>query len=328
LLVPESHTRNQFYLESLSMLRDILSAAGYEVRIGAMIESIDNQLTIDLLSGRSIVIEKLQRRDDKVGVDDFWPCCIVLNNDLSGGIPEMMDGISQTVMPAMHLGWANRLKSEHFRYYEQVVLDFADRFEFDPWLLTPWFDQCPEVDFMQKEGQDCIVRRAEALFARVKKKYQEYDIEHEPFLAVKADQGTYGMAVMMIRDPQELKQLNRKQRTRMSTTKGGVTVTKVIIQEGVYSFETAGKENVVAEPVIYMFGRNVIGGFYRVHQNRGPDENLNAPGMNFLPLPFAKPCDVPSDDCCEQTSQFYIYGMVARLAQLAAARELAAFEKS
>ena len=98
------------------------------------------------------------------------------------------------------------------------------------------------------------------------------------------------MAVLMIKDPSQLASLNRKQRTRMSTIKGGVAVTRAIIQEGIFSFETAGSEKSVAEPVVYMMGRYVLGGFYRVHKNRGPDENLNTPGMDFKPLSFSQPC--------------------------------------
>ena len=144
----------------------------------------------------------------------------------------------------------------------------------------------------------------------------------EPFLVVKADAGTYGMAVMMIKDPKELLELNRKQRTRMSASKGGVQVSRVIIQEGVYSFETVGDDQAVAEPVVYGIGRHVIGGFYRVHKKRGPSENLNAPGMDFLPLAFSKPCNVPHADAEENANRFYAYSVVARLAMLAAAREL------
>ena len=35
----------------------------------------------------------------------------------------------------------------------------------------------------------------------------------------------------------------------MSTLKGGRSVNRVIIQEGVYTFETIGEEQSVAEPV-------------------------------------------------------------------------------
>jgi glutamate--cysteine ligase len=97
----------------------------------------------------------------------------------------------------------------------------------------------------------------------------------------------------------------------------------VIIQEGVYTFETWGQENAVAEPVVYMIGQHVIGGFYRVHAERGINENLNAPGMHFEPLAFEKPCNNPDnslDPNCDQ-NRFYAYGVIARLALVAAARE-------
>jgi glutamate--cysteine ligase len=73
-----------------------------------------------------------------------------------------------------------------------------------------------------------------------------------------------------------------------------------------------------------MFGERVVGGFYRVHKARGRDENLNAPGMQFEPLPFVKPCHLNttqkvSGDC---QNRFYIYGVIARLSMLAAAREI------
>lgn len=109
----------------------------------------------------------------------------------------------------------------------------------------------------------------------------------------------------------------------MSASKGSQTVHRVIIQEGVYSFETWGEENSVAEPVVYMIGQYVVGGFYRLHKNKSSSESLNAPGMEFEPLKFAKPCNTPDkllapDDC---PNRFYAYGVVARLSMLAAARE-------
>ena len=57
-----------------------------------------------------------------------------------------------------------------------------------------------------------------------------------------------------------------------------------MIQEGVYTFESINEA--VAEPVVYMIDHFVVGGFYRVHTGRGTDENLNAPGMHFVPLAF------------------------------------------
>lgn len=325
LLIPESHTRNQFYFESLARLQEYIAGAGFEVRIGTLNPEITEPTTFDVPSGRSVLLEPLIREGDKVGVADFFPCCIILNNDLSSGLPDIMQNITQRVMPPVELGWANRLKSEHFAFYANVADEFAKKIGMDPWLLQPYFDQCPDVDFMKQEGQKCLLLRAEMLFKKIRKKYDEYGIKHDPFLVIKADQGTYGMAVMMIKSPDELLTLNRKQRTRMSTLKGGVAVTRAIIQEGVYSFETVD-DNAVAEPVVYMIGRHVVGGFYRVHAGRGSDENLNAPGMNFKPLAFARSCHSPCKNEGEDVNRFYAYGVVGRLALLAAARELVKFK--
>ena len=93
---------------------------------------------------------------------------------------------------------------------------------------------------------------------------------------MKADNGTYGMGIMTVRDVKDLDDLNRKTRNKMSVIKDGQAVQHVIIQEGVLTNERIN--DAVAEPVVYMMDRYVVGGFYRVHAERGIDENLNAPG--------------------------------------------------
>lgn len=325
LIIPESHTRNIHYFESLAMLTEILTRAGFQVRMGSLDPALTGPHEESLPSGRQIVLEPLKRKDNQVGVENFFPCCVILNNDLSGTIPEILQNLDQHVMPAPELGWSIRLKSGHFHAYDQVAKEFAELLKMDPWLINPYFDQCPEVDFMKKEGEACLVSRTEAILKKTQQKYAEYKIDQQPFFVIKADAGTYGMAVMTLQDPQELKNLNRKQRTRMSTSKGGVPVTKVMVQEGVYTDETV--DGAVSEPVVYLFGRHVIGGFYRVHQTRGANENLNAPGMNFIPMAFETCCNAPAPHETDVlTNRFYVYGVIARLATLAAAKELTAFK--
>lgn len=306
LLIPESHSRNLFYFESLAVLFDILTQAGFDTRIGSLDEKLTQAFEPELASGRKIKIEPLLRKNNQVGVPDFFPCCIVLNNDLSEGIPKLLENLDQQrIMPSAQLGWFYRLKSQHFRFYELVAEEFAKEFGFDAWLINPYFDHCPEVDFMKQGGQDCLIRNAKTIMKKIQLSYDQYKLNEKPFLAIKADAGTYGMAVMMVDDPEQLGSLNRKERTRMSTSKGGKQVTKAFIQEGVPTRETttSGK---TAETVVYLMGRQVIGGFYRVHENRGNNENLNAPGMHFEPM-----------------QPNYLHSVVARLAALAAARELA-----
>lgn len=326
LLIPESHTRNIHYFESLAVLWEILTRAGFMVRIGSLDPTITQPRPESLPSGRQILIEPLQRQGDEIGVKDFFPCCVILNNDLSGSVPEILNNLNQNIMPAPQLGWATRLKSGHFNAYDQVAHEFAQLLKIDSWLINPFFDQCPEVNFLKKEGEACLITRANNVFNKVKEKYAEYGIQQQPFLAIKADAGTYGMGVITIQDPEELRHLNRKQRTHMSTSKGGVPVTKAMIQEGVYTFETVAEKNSVAEPVVYLFGRHVIGGFYRVHSTRGPNENLNAPGMNFIPIAFKTCCNAPSKTADILTNRFYVYGVIARLAALAAGKELLVFK--
>jgi glutamate--cysteine ligase len=70
----------------------------------------------------------------------------------------------------------------------------------------------------------------------------------------------------------------------MAVIKDGQEVSDVIIQEGVLTNERMN--DAVAEPVVYMMDRYVVGGFYRIHAERGVDENLNAPGSSFVPLAF------------------------------------------
>jgi len=322
LLIPESHSRNLFYLSNVAQIKKILATAGFDVRLGSVNGSqTDN--SIDLPDGESLTLEPVIKKGNRVYCNDFSPCLILLNHDLSEGIPDSLQDIEQKIIPSLNLGWANRLKSEHFKHYQQVAEEFAKLIDIDPWLINPIYRRCDEVDFMARGGEQCLAKHVEDLIAEVKTKYTEYGINREPFIVVKADAGTYGMGVMMVDDPKQIYDLNRKQRKKMAVSKGGKQVNKVIIQEGVYTFETIGPENNVAEPVIYMIGHQVVGGFYRVHQNKSASENLNSPGMTFEPLAFAESCNVP-DTCASEPcfkNRFYTYGVIARLALLAAARE-------
>jgi len=326
LLIPESHTRNLFYLESVATLRDILLKAGFDVRLGSLLEDIKQTTKIALPSGRTIQLEPLVRKGAKLGVEGFTPCTVLLNNDLSAGRPEILERLDQPVIPSLALGWTNRLKSNHFTHYRAVAKEFAELIDIDPWLIDPLFLHCGEINFTKREGEECLAKNIATLITNIQRKYDEYGIDKRPFVVVKADAGTYGMGVMMVHSAQEIRELNRKQRTRMTASKGGQEITKVILQEGVYTFETWGDHQAVAEPVVYMIDRFVVGGFYRIHTARGPDENLNAPGMAFEPLAFAECCNAPDHSRAPDAypNRFYAYGVIARLALVAAARETVA----
>jgi glutamate--cysteine ligase len=123
----------------------------------------------------------------------------------------------------------------------------------------------------------------------------------------------------------DLEALNRKPRGKALAVKGAEEVSQVIIQEGVLTNERMN--DAVAEPVVYMMDRYVVGGFYRVHAERGVDENLNAPGSSFVPLAFSESTRLPQPGQkpgASAPNRFYMYGVVGRLAMLAASYELEA----
>lgn len=323
LLIPENHTRNQFYLQNVAQLVSTLKLAGLNVRIGSLLPEVTEPTTLELNNGATLTLEPLVRRGGRLGVADFDPCAVLLNNDLSGGVPDVLKGIDeQWLIPPLHAGWHTRRKSNHAAAYDRVTREFADMIGIDPWRINPEYRTCGQIDFKERTGEECLAEKVDELLVRIGEKYREYDIDETPFVVVKADAGTYGMGVMTVKDASEVKGLNRRQRNKMSVIKEGLQVQEVIIQEGVHTFETL--EGAVAEPVIYMMDRYVVGGFYRVHTERGRDENLNAPGMSFQSLAFDTSCSVPDADQAPDAppNRFYAYGVVARLASLAASVEI------
>ncbi|MCB1978138.1 MAG: glutamate--cysteine ligase [Burkholderiaceae bacterium] len=326
LIIPENHTRNSFYLSNLAQLQRIFNMAGLNVRIGSVSPDVKKSTVIELPHGESLTLEPVVRTRGRLGLKHFDPCTILLNNDLSAGAPGILEDLHQQyLLPPLHAGWTVRRKSTHFRSYEEVAKRFGKVLGIDPWLIHPLFGKCSDVDYSTQQGLDAVQVQVDAVLGKVRRKYKEYGIKEKPFVVVKADNGTYGMGVMTVRDPKDLETLNRKTRNKMAVVKDGQQVHDVIVQEGVLTQERLN--GAVAEPVVYMMDRYVVGGFYRMHPDRGVDENLNAPGAAFVPLAFDQSTHMPQLGArpgASAPNRFYMYGVVARLAMLAASYELEA----
>jgi len=324
LIIPENHTRNTFYFENLFALQSILENAGYEVHIGSINPDINAPMLIQLPSDNVLVLKPLIREGNRVGVEDFFPCAVLLNNDLSSGRPEILEGIEQTLLPPMELGWASRHKTEHFAHYSDVTKSFAELIDIDQWLINPTSIPCGPINFKDRTGIEDLAKAVNQVLEGTQRYYDTHNIGCKPFVIVKSDSGTYGMAIMSVNSSDDILNLNRKQRNKMASVKEGLQVEQMLVQEGVYTYETI--EEAVAEPVVYMIGSQVIGGFYRVHTGKTATDNLNSPGMHFEPLSFEDACVLPDENQKPDASpnRFYAYGVIARLALLAAAREIAA----
>ncbi|MDO8375455.1 MAG: glutamate--cysteine ligase, partial [Polaromonas sp.] len=95
LVIPENHTRNSFYLSNVLQLKRIFHQAGLNVRFGSLSPDITEPTTLTLPTGEQITLEPLVRTDRRLGLKNFDPCTILLNNDLSAGIPGMLEDLNE-----------------------------------------------------------------------------------------------------------------------------------------------------------------------------------------------------------------------------------------
>jgi glutamate--cysteine ligase len=325
LLIPQARTDNSFYLQNLQHLVQVFTQAGLNVRLGTLDSSAKAPLALALPDGGELLLEPLLRTRGRLGLKNFDPCTILLNNDLGAGVPRVLQHLhEQYLLPPLHAGWPMRRKSRHFQSYEELAKKFAKLLGMDPWLVTPLHGHCGKVDFDSASGLECVKTHVDALLTKVRRKYKEYGINERPFVVVKADNAP-GMGIMTVRDAKELDDSERVLRGRESLVSGEQAPDEVIIQEGVPTCERIN--DAVAEPVVVMIDRYVVGGFYRVHAERKPDENLCAPGSRYVPLAFAGSSTLPKPGArpgASAPNRFYMYGVIGRLAMAAAAYELEA----
>lgn len=320
LVIPENHQQSTFYLANIVQLQRIFHMAGLNVRIGSIDPAIKKHITVALPDGDSVTLEPVVRGKRRIGVKDFDPCTILLNTDLNAGVPGILEDLhEQYLLPPLHAAWATRRKSAHFKCYEEVAKRLGKLLGADPWLIHPMFERCGSVDLSTPSGLDHLGTQVEALLAKVRRKYKEYGIKEKPFVVVKADDGSRGMGISTMRDARSVAELG----AMLGARQPAPGAQDILVQEGVLTRERINEA--VAEPVVYMMDRYVVGGFYRIHAERGDDEDLCAPGSSFVPLAFEQSTHLPQPGVkpgASAPNRFYMYGVVARAAMLAASYEL------
>jgi glutamate--cysteine ligase len=327
IVVPDNHNRSPSYLNNLAQLRRIFHAAGLNVRFGSISADLKEPVDYELTNGGQVTIEPLMRTKGRVGLKGFDPCTILMNNDLAAGVPGILEDLHQQyLLPPLHAGWSTRRRSFHFQNYEENAKRFSKLLGIDPWLINPLFAKCGEVNLNDGRGMDALASHVDALLAKVRRKYKEYGINEKPFVVVKADNDNMnGAAAFTVRDAKDLEMIRLRSKNRRSDVKIATEMSEVLLQEGVLTNERLNES--VAEPVVYMMDRYVVGGFYRVHADRRMDENLAGPGSSFIPLAFQRSTHLPQSGVkpgASAPNRFYMYGVVARLAMLAASYELEA----
>jgi glutamate--cysteine ligase len=212
------------------------------------------------------------------------------------------------------LGWYQRKKSNYFKFYNQLVEEFANLVGFDPFLLNVRTEVFNDFDITSDESRNALASRVDAMISQLKADYEARGIQQQPFVFVKNNSGTYGLAVIRVGSGEEVKSWNYKSKKKMKAAKGGRDVEEVIIQEGIPS--VVHSDGASAEPVIYMVGCELAGGFLRTHQEKSSEESLNSPGAVYKRLCISD-LGVSVQGCPQEN----VYGWSAKLGLLAIAME-------
>lgn len=314
LLLSEEHTSNKYYWENIKTLSDLLSQAGCEVRV-AVPKEFNGIFPVTTPRGAEISVYSAHR--DGAGVklaDGFVPDLVVSNNDFSDPYTVWFEGLKTPMNPAHELGWFQRKKSDHFKYYNKLAEGISKIIDVNPWTFTVK-TELAEVDFADPESVEALAQKTQKFIDSLSAEYKATNRGcNTPVVFIKNNRGTYGMGILSVKSGEELKNLSSKERKKMGYSKGGQNVHEVIIQEGIPT--QLSKDGETAEPVIYLVGQDLAGGFMRTHKEKGPTENLNSPGAVFKRLCMS---DLMVD--VEGAHLENVYGLIAKLNVLAIGQE-------
>ena len=276
-LYPESHTRNQGYIENVATIKRLIENGGFRCTVGS--PELESHGSLDGITG-PLVLDMVVVDDESLLIDGQKPDLIMLNNDLTEG---MVDGLgAHQVSPPPHMGWQRRRKSEHYACLQAYVDEIAEILNIDPWhLLTDWFvseGKCLEKETCRK----ILASEVDEFLARITARYESLGIDREPVAFIKNDSGTYGLGIMAVRSGDELLTLSNRKFKKLMYSKGGVDVENFLIQEGVPT-NIKTPDGAPVEPVVYLVDGEAASWFYRINPKKGEMENLNSPSAKFHP---------------------------------------------
>ena len=281
LLITEENTSNLFYWDNIWTIMTMIKEAGFECKVGFPIENVYIS-EVNSASGRQILLSKLSY-DEKghLLADDMRPDLIISNNDFTKIYP-LLQNQDYPINPPQEMGWHSRKKHNHFSIYNELSKEFCSLLNIDPWLFK--IDTRLIENFYWKDVQSLenLASKVQDLIDNIQKEYDDRKISSKAFAFIKNNSGTYGMGIAQVTSGEDVLQWNNKMRQKMRKGKGGVDIIQLIIQEGIPSH--IREEELVAEPVIYMIGDKLIGGFLRTHGLKSDTENLNSPGAIFKRL--------------------------------------------
>lgn len=312
-LLAEEHTGNPYYWENVSSIEKILTGAGYRVTV-CWPKNIGEPFQAQSISGKTVVVHGSENRKGQIWSNGKKADLIICNNDFSLSYPEWSEGLETPMNPPHELGWYRRRKDQFFEQYNQLTKEFSDLIGIDSHLIgiaTEKYDGFAVEDAASREA---LALRVDAFIKELEISYARIGIKEKPFVFLKNNAGTYGLAVIQVHNGDEIRNWNYKSRKKMKAAKGGRDVESLIIQEGIATRFSSEKET--AEPCVYMIGKELVGGFLRTHAEKGPEESLNSPGAIYKKMCMSD-LEMNIAGCPMEN----VYGWISKLSILAIALE-------
>jgi glutamate--cysteine ligase len=325
MLIPDHRIQDLAYQQSLAQLLRIFHMAGFNVRVGSIDPGLTASRDAVLPDGQRFTVEPAEREGTRLKLKHFDPCTLLLNHDLSQGIPGIMEDLSgQYLLPPLHAAWAARQRSTHCQMYDDLAKRFAKLLGVDPWLLGAQFQTTAlrEVDTAASRQQ--LAAQVEDLLQKIKRKYREYGIDDKPFVLVKANQGRDIDGLLRVTDARDLEapatlaplaEMSRQATVASVPADQGLW----LLQEGIHTQDATA--SLPAQPVVYMLDRYVVGGFYRDWPQGLDADSQTASGTAHPGLSFAP--HIGANGKMVDPNRFYMVGVLARLAMLAGSYQLA-----
>lgn len=313
LLLSEDHLKNNFYWENIITIKDLLTEAGYKVEVGMLSPEIKDGVDLESFSGKTIHVEKVKSEAGRLVTKNGSSDLVISNNDFSNPYDDV-DFSKTIITPMRELGWYQRKKHNYFSHYNSLMAEFANLIGEDPWFFQVQTEHFSHFDIGDESSRQKLAAKVDGLIAKTQEKYKQHGIQEDAYVFVKNNSGTYGLGVIEARSGADVESWNYKSKKKMKAAKGGGGISEVIVQEGIPSVLT--NADATAEPVLYMVGSELVGGFLRTHGEKDPYQSLNSPGAVYKKLCLSD-LKVRAEGCVLEN----VYGWVAKIGLLAISQE-------
>ena len=314
ILLAEEHTNNPFYWDNIYTLKNLIKKSGIpSVYICVPGKNIKEDTILTSANGYSIEVFVLKNKIHQSQL-------IISNNDFS---VDYQLNLPIVITPPISAGWNRRRKHSFFNKYNLLAKEFADLIQLDHNYLTIKTKRFTDFQVNSSKCLEKLTAEVAVFLSELEEVYKKIHKKREqkPFVFLKNNSGTYGLGMTSINSPKDIENWNYKIKKRMKTAKGGGKVTELIIQEGIASY--LKQEGSVAEPVLYLIGPQLAGGFLRTHREKGVRDNLNSPGAVYRTL-----CISDLEIEVEGKPMENVYGWISYLGVLALASELKSIESN